>query len=481
MATQDNNATFLAFLRQVKSKYSCDFWITREFDKILKEQKETDFFKTLFIKIKKKSSKNIIKDLENNPGKVLSAFAKGKLHKCKFCGKLCYRKNKTCCDKECNNLIANESRETNNLKKYGVKNVFQLETVKEKIKNHFITNFGVEYHTQTENYLIKTRQTNFKKYGVSHRLKRKDIRDRLSIKYLKRNTFFNNFTKEQFISKCSEIINKNYNGICVNFKQMREEIGCSQHTLRKIIKRIGFEHLIDGNKCHSQEEIQLFEKIKSNSKQLGNREILNGREIDIYIPEIKLGIEYNGAFFHNEHHRGKCYHIAKSLELYKKGVQLFHVFEFDKQDIFIGKVEYLQGLSKKIDARKCEKKTTEAKSKEIQNFINNNFTYQEKIFSEKCERFKFLTYENNIVCLIAIHKNFAIFVSDKNTCVRGGFSKLLKNENLKIIVNLNYSFGNSYLRENFEICKVIQPFKIQHYENKCYNCGLLIFRRKKYD
>lgn len=50
MATQDNKATFLAFLRQVKSKYSCDFWITREFDKILKEQKETDFFQNSFYK-----------------------------------------------------------------------------------------------------------------------------------------------------------------------------------------------------------------------------------------------------------------------------------------------------------------------------------------------------------------------------------------------------------------------------------------------
>ena len=31
-----------------------------------------------------------------------------------------------------------------------------------------------------------------------------------------------------------------------------------------------------------------------------NRKILNGKEIDIYIPELKIGVEYNGCLFHTE-------------------------------------------------------------------------------------------------------------------------------------------------------------------------------------
>ena len=61
-----------------------------------------------------------------------------------------------------------------------------------------------------------------------------------------------------------------------------------------------------------------------------NKRILNGKELDIYIPSIKLGIEYNGFRFHSiENGKSKDYHLKKSLLCREKGIRLIHIYEFE--------------------------------------------------------------------------------------------------------------------------------------------------------
>lgn len=62
--------------------------------------------------------------------------------------------------------------------------------------------------------------------------------------------------------------------------------------------------------------------------------ILNGKEIDIYIPEIKLGIEYNGSAFHATkggiyNNKSKYYHRDKFLLAKEKGIRLLTIFDID--------------------------------------------------------------------------------------------------------------------------------------------------------
>jgi hypothetical protein len=49
---------------------------------------------------------------------------------------------------------------------YGVENVFQLNDVKDKIKNTNIEKYGVDNYTKTKEYIEKTKKTNMEKYGV---------------------------------------------------------------------------------------------------------------------------------------------------------------------------------------------------------------------------------------------------------------------------------------------------------------------------
>ena len=42
-----------------------------------------------------------------------------------------------------------------------------------------------------------------------------------------------------------------------------------------------------------------------------DRSILNGKELDLYYPEKKIAIEFNGDYWHNENHKPRDYHYNK--------------------------------------------------------------------------------------------------------------------------------------------------------------------------
>lgn len=70
------------------------------------------------------------------------------------------------------------------------------------------------------------------------------------------------------------------------------------------------------------------------------RNILSHTEIDLYFDKQKLGIEYNGIYWHSTKFKDKAYHQNKSLEAEKHGIRLIHIFEYEwidpvKQDKII--------------------------------------------------------------------------------------------------------------------------------------------------
>src|SRR5690606_3197267 len=80
-------------------------------------------------------------------------------------------------------------------------------------------------------------------------------------------------------------------------------------------------------------------------------------ELDIYIPEKKLAIELNGVYWHSSKFKDKNYHLNKTIECEKGGIQLLHIFDFEweqKQDIWKSVIANKLGLTdRKVYARKC--------------------------------------------------------------------------------------------------------------------------------
>lgn len=63
-------------------------------------------------------------------------------------------------------------------------------------------------------------------------------------------------------------------------------------------------------------------------------------EIDIYIPELNLGIEYNGTYWHSSKQKEKNYHQRKYDICKQNGVSLIHIFEFEGLDKWKKKLSF---------------------------------------------------------------------------------------------------------------------------------------------
>lgn len=84
--------------------------------------------------------------------------------------------------------------------------------------------------------------------------------------------------------------------------------------------------------------------------------VLDGRHIDVYVPEHKFGIELHGLHWHTESKRDKDYHRQKWAVAQAQGVRLVQVFEdewLQKQQIVKARIAAMLGRCERFDARKC--------------------------------------------------------------------------------------------------------------------------------
>ena len=64
-----------------------------------------------------------------------------------------------------------------------------------------------------------------------------------------------------------------------------------------------------------------------------DRTVLHGRELDVYVPEHHIAMEYDGLYWHSEDAgRDKGYHRRKTDDCAAAGISLVHVWEDDRRD-----------------------------------------------------------------------------------------------------------------------------------------------------
>lgn len=158
-------------------------------------------------------------------------------------------------------------------------------------------------------------------------------------------------------------------------------------------------------------------------------------ELDIFVPQKKLAIEFNGLYYHNENAgKGSWYHDNKTIKCQQLGITLLHVFEDEwlyKQEIIKSMIKHRLGVtSQKIDARKCLVKKMSTEERKLF-FDSNHIDGDSRAKQSYC-----LKHNGVIVAAISfkksIQKNYKNSIeivracSILNTSVRGWFSKLIK-------------------------------------------------------
>lgn len=73
------------------------------------------------------------------------------------------------------------------------------------------------------------------------------------------------------------------------------------------------------------------------------------KELDIYIPSLKVAFEYDGMIWHSDRYRVDAnYHLKKTEECANKGIKLYHIFEYEwinRQEIVKDKIKHIIGVN----------------------------------------------------------------------------------------------------------------------------------------
>lgn len=195
------------------------------------------------------------------------------------------------------------------------------------------------------------------------------------------------------------------------------------------------------SKYRSQEEIDVYTFVVSllgaDRVQHSRRCIIPPLELDIYIPDLNIAIEYDGLYWHSEPNRDKQYHLTKTLMCDEKGIQLIHIFSDEwltKRSVVESMLRSRFGLiTDRKAARKLEVKEFEHNSQDIVDFFNTNhlaghvkFLKCYALVDESGQIYSAVSFRN------PFHKKYrgffeiSRFASKKDTNIPGGFSKLLK-------------------------------------------------------
>jgi hypothetical protein len=224
----------------------------------------------------------------------------------------------------------------------------------------------------------------------------------------------------------------------VHRKEISNYLGLSYSFLNNLFRRFDManDYITLGTSISYEEEtvFQFVQSIYNGKIKRGDRTILNGREIDIVLPELKLGIEYNGIRYHSElGGKDKFYHFNKTEEAEEAGYQLLHIFSTEwmdaiKRPIWESIIRAKCGLlQNKIFARKCVLSEIDSK------VANSFFTYNHLSGSVAASHYLGLFYNNELVSALSygqsrFSKNeteIYRFASLLNTSVIGAFGKFM--------------------------------------------------------
>ena len=266
------------------------------------------------------------------------------------------------------------------MEKYGVKNVTQVKEIAEKVKQSNIRNhggvgfasetvrekinetcierygdahytnmekrkktniekYGDEFPIRSEIVKDKIRNTNLERYGVEVAVKNEDVRKRLSEsvkRYKNKNTTLQHddiieVRENTFVVKCNDdcVCGGSYE-IPKHIYFQRNAVGVDKCVVRNPIRVKG--EMENGF-------VNYVRSIYDGEIVIHNRKILSGKEIDLYLPGLNIGFEFNGDYWHHNPLFSKynddgaaeswTHDMEKQHYAFLAGISLYQIWEFE--------------------------------------------------------------------------------------------------------------------------------------------------------
>ena len=369
-----------------------------------------------------------------------------------------------------------EKRKATMLEKYGVDSYSKIQEFKpwsEETKKNFnsktkatmLEKYGVEHSSKRQNHNDIVKKTMLEKYGVEngfHLVKDKfhffstekgkewlHSDDNLGGEYFKK------YREDNLLEKVNDpilvdiIINKDGESFKSYIHNIAKEIdtpdrfsiskniGLSTSYLNYLMRQYDMsdDYISSYGISNGENEVADFITSLGFNIKRNDRSLLNGKEIDILIDGCKLGIEFNGVYWHSEGAgKDKQYHVEKTNLMESNGYQLLHIYDVEwnddnKREIWKSIIRAkLNKIDNKIYARNCH-------TRKIDSNISRAFLTDNHLEGFVGAKYHFGLYEKDkLVSVISFGKSrfksdeyeIIRFASLKNHIIIGAYSKLLK-------------------------------------------------------
>lgn len=308
-----------------------------------------------------------------------------------------------------------------NMEKYGVECSLQCTEIREKGKETMKRKYGADSPLKCPEIKAKAMQTTEERYGTPYAMQSEEIREKQQETVKKRYNVENVSCLEWIKEKKRETTQKNYGVPYIVIdpevrKKMIEDckkkygvewyrqahlgpevvevlsskerltefilsheirttmylisvLGCTKGLFDRKIRDFGLRSLIDSQSSYAEK------LIGDHLDSLGvkwekTKQVIKPYEIDFYIPESKIGFEYNGSYWHDKNKKGTDYHLKKTILAKEKGVQLFHIYEYEWMENPEGVKDFITTL------------VTEDGEKKLKEFLDKRCNENDKIVSD---------------------------------------------------------------------------------------------------
>jgi hypothetical protein len=345
-------------------------------------------------------------------------------------------------------IIQNKIKQTN-LQRYNTEYAIASAEVRAKIKSTNLNRYGVESTLQVNEFQNKIKQTNLSRYGTENPLASKQIQDKIhktnELKYHCKNPVQRNILHYDIWSDDTQFIQLLEVPEGKTFMELGKFFNVDETSIRNKACILNVEDKIKKVRGYSRYEEEIYNfliedlKIAPSTIIKHDRRTLKGQEIDLYLQEYHLGIEFNGDYWHSDiyktdHNGRSIYHQEKSLIAEEKGIFLFHIFEYEwnnpvtQENIKSRLKTLLFQNSYHIPARRCFVQELTKVQKKV--FLDNNHIQG----NDRCSKQYGLIFQNELVACMTFVKpknkkytwELSRFCSKKDYTIQGGASKLFK-------------------------------------------------------
>lgn len=391
-----------------------------------------------------------------------------------------------------------------NLEKYGVPWAVSAKEVRSKAQQTILNKYGVDHAMKNPEVVDKAKRTTEERYGnkvylLSEEGKKK-TKDKMMQRYGKPKFSMTADWKAdmmrdpsklsvwlKFISSAQQAQTILYGyGHVPSYQELARDFGVTVSTISHWLQKFGLQEKVKYTLSSMEDDVyQMLVSIDPNMNiQRHCRNIVPGRELDLYLPNFNMGIECDPTYTHNSSFgtawnkipMSPKYHYVKNKQFMEKGVFVFHIFGYEwehKRRIIESMIRSLTGNnSSKLYARQCAIK--EVSYADALLFLEQNHRQGNSRSNIRLG----LYYNDELVSLMTFSKTRALiggmnestwellrFCSKLDTTVVGAASKLFKHfvhshkevHKVRSFSDMAHTRGNLYSTLGFQLSHESAP------------------------